>query len=248
MEINASIEDGKCINKKTGNRISGCVPMHTLGHPCKIDEIVSICHEWNIALIEDAAESLGSYYKNQHTGSFGLMGTFSFNGNKTITCGGGGAIVTNDESIAVKAKYLTTQAKIPHQWEFKHDMIGYNYRMPNLNAALACAQLEQLSSFVNNKRDLAALYKEYFQGVGGISFKDEPANSKSNFWLNTILFEGLSERNLFLHETNEKGIMTRPVWALMSNLKMFENCMNDGLKNSLHLESRLVNIPSSVRK
>lgn len=247
LKINASVKDGKCINKKTGNRIAACVPMHTFGHPCKIDEIVAICNEWNISLIEDAAESLGSYYKNQHTGSFGLMGTFSFNGNKTITCGGGGAIVTNDENIAMKAKHLTTQAKIPHPWEFKHDMIGYNYRMPNLNAALACAQLEQLSSFVNNKRELAQLYKKYFQNNEDITFMDEPQNSKSNFWLNTISLKNKSERDLFLKETNENGVMTRPVWALMSHLKMFEDCINDGLKNSLYLEDRLVNIPSSVR-
>lgn len=247
LEANALIKDGKCFNKKTGNKISGCVPMHTFGHPCKIDEIAEICNEWKIALIEDAAESLGSYYKNQHTGSFGLMGTFSFNGNKTITCGGGGAIVTNDESLARKAKHLTTQAKIPHQWEFKHDMIGYNYRMPNLNAALACAQLEQLSNFVKNKRELAHLYKAYFQNNKEITFMDEPQNSKSNFWLNTIYFKSKIERDLFLQETNENGVMTRPVWALMSKLKMFENCINDGLKNSLILENSLVNIPSSVR-
>lgn len=247
LETNALVKDGKCINKKTGNKISACVPMHTFGHPCKIDEIVAICNEWNISLIEDAAESLGSYFKNQHTGSFGLMGTFSFNGNKTITCGGGGAIVTNDESIAVKAKHLTTQAKIPHSWEFKHDIIGYNYRMPNLNAALACAQLEQLHSFVQNKRELAGLYEEFFKTIPYVLFKNEPKNSKSNYWLNTIAFESQSERDLFLKETNENGVMTRPVWALMSNLKMFEKCINDGLKNSILLESLLVNIPSSVR-
>lgn len=247
LETNATLKGGKCFNKMTGNRIAACVPMHTFGHPCKIDELVIICKKWNIFLIEDAAESLGSYYKGKHTGSFGLMGIFSFNGNKTVTCGGGGAIVTDNIELAQALKHLTTQAKIPHKWEFKHDMVGYNYRMPNLNAALACAQLELLDRFVENKRELAGIYKEHFKNKEGVSFVDEPENSKSNFWLNTILLDNEEQRNVFLEETNNRNVMTRPVWALMSSLKMFENCINDGLKNSKYLESRLINIPSGCR-
>ena len=178
--------DGFSYHKITQQKISACVPMHTLGHPCRIDEIAQICKEFNIALIEDAAESIGSYYKNKHTGTFGLLGTFSFNGNKTITCGGGGAIITNDEALAKKAKYLTTQAKVPHRWEFVHDEIGYNYRMPNLNAALMCAQLEQLKPFVENKRDLANRYNNFFNQLD-IKFMLEPKDAQSNYWLCAIL-------------------------------------------------------------
>ena len=174
--------DGFSYHKVTQQKIAACVPMHTFGHPCRIDEIANICNDYNIALIEDSAESIGSYYKNKHTGNFGLLGTFSFNGNKTITCGGGGAIITNDEALAKRAKYLTTQAKVPHRWDFVHDEIGYNYRMPNLNAALMCAQLEQLDKFLENKRILAGQYQEFFKNTD-IHFMTEPSNSKSNYWL-----------------------------------------------------------------
>lgn len=238
--------NGFTYNKFSGKRIAACIPMHTFGLPCRIDEIAAICDEWNITLIEDAAESLGSYYKGKHTGTYGKMAAFSFNGNKTITCGGGGAIITDDEALAKKTKHLTTQAKMPHPWKFRHDEIGYNYRMPNLNAALACAQLEQLDEILTNKRNLAALYNEFFTNTE-FKFITEPENSKSNYWLNALILKDESTRDEFLKTTNEHGIMTRPIWDLMSDLPMFENCQNDGLKNSKWLEERVVNIPSSYR-
>lgn len=240
-------QDGFTYNKTSGRRIKACVPMHTFGLPLRIDEIATICNEWNIALVEDAAESLGSYYKGVHTGRFGAIGTFSFNGNKTITCGGGGALITDDEAIAKRAKHLTTQAKVPHAWRFMHDEIGYNYRMPNLNAALACAQLEQLDSFLKNKRELANLYKDFFSGTA-IQFVEEIENAKANYWLNVVLFESKEAQESFLKTTNGNGVMTRPVWDLMNTLPMFSNCQHDGLENSKWLADRLVNIPSSVRK
>ena len=238
--------DGYTYNVKTNKRIAACVPMHTFGFPCKIDQLVDICEEWNIALVEDAAESLGSYFKEQHTGTFGKVGVFSFNGNKTITCGGGGAVVTNDEGLAKRIKHLTTQAKVPHPWEFNHDAIGYNYRMPNLNAALACAQLEQLTAFVANKRELAQQYAVFFESQK-ITFMLEPKDSIANYWLNGVLLENKEERNQFLEITNSSGVMTRPVWELMNNLTMFKECQSDSLTNSQWLADRLVNIPSSVR-
>jgi perosamine synthetase len=246
LEKNAEKRGGETFNKITGKKIKACVPMHTFGLPCKIDEIAEICSEWNIFLVEDAAESLGSYYLGKHTGVFGGIGTFSFNGNKTVTCGGGGALVTNDEEIAKRAKHLSTQAKVAHKWEFVHDEIGYNYRMPNLNAALACAQLEQLNLFVENKRILANEYKVLFDSLG-ISFIIEPIESKSNYWLNAIILEDLDERNAFLEYTNARGVMTRPIWELMSRLKMFTHCQTDELKNSIWLADRVVNIPSGFR-
>jgi perosamine synthetase len=246
LQENAEKEDGVSINRKSGKRIAACVPMHSFGFPCEINRIATICQEWNIPLVEDAAESLGSYYKGQHTGSFGLLGTFSFNGNKTVTCGGGGAIVTNDENLAKLAKHLTTQAKVPHAWEFNHDHIGYNYRMPNLNAALACAQLEQLSEFVKNKRSLANQYAGFFS-KSEIRFRKEPANSEANYWLNVLEFQDREERDAFLTFTNEQGVMTRPVWTLMHQLPMFADCLHDELVNCLYLADRLVNIPSSVK-
>jgi len=237
---------GNCIHKVTKQKISACVPMHTFGHPCKIDEIAKICNEYNIVLIEDAAESIGSYYKEKHTGTFGKLAAFSFNGNKTITSGGGGAIITNDEALAKKAKYLTTQAKVPHKWDFVHDEIGYNYRLPNLNAAFLCAQMEQLNLFVENKRELAQLYKQFFKNSEVIFF-EESENSKSNYWLNTVLFKDKETRDKFLEYSNSNGVMTRPAWALMTRLIMFKDCLRGNLNNSLNLEDRIVNIPSSVR-
>lgn len=239
--------DGVTFNSKTGNRIAACVPMHSFGFPCEIDRIAAICQEWNIPLVEDAAESLGSYYKGKHTGKFGLLGTFSFNGNKTVTCGGGGAIVTNDERIAKLAKHLTTQAKTPHAWEFNHDYIGYNYRLPNLNAALACAQLEQLNAFVENKRELAENYKNFFEGIVGVEFVEEGEDAKANYWLNTLLLESKEERDAFLAEANCNGVMTRPAWTLMHKLPMFQDCLKGDLEVSQWIEERLVNIPSSIR-
>lgn len=239
-------KDGFTYNKQTGNKIAACVPMHTFGFPCRIDEIAQICKQWNITLIEDAAESIGSYYKNQHTGTFGKMGVFSFNGNKTITCGGGGAIVTNDEDLAKKAKHLTTQAKVPHAWEFVHDEIGYNYRMPNINAALALAQLEQLPYFIENKIQLANQYQTFFNSLN-IPFVTAIKDAKANHWLNVIVLENKQQRDSFLETTNKNGVMTRPVWELMSNLNMFTHCQTDKLENSKWLAERVVNIPSSVR-
>lgn len=239
--------DGFTYNKLSGRRIKACVPMHTFGLPARIDDLVEICNKWNITVVEDSAESIGSYYKGKHTGSFGLLGTFSFNGNKTITCGGGGAVVTNDANIAKMAKHLTTQAKVPHKWEFAHDFIGYNYRMPNLNAALMCAQLEQLSSFVSKKRKLASDYSAFFQSIG-IPFVSEIEGAQSNYWLNAILLNDRVERDQFLQYVNDNGVMSRPAWTLMSKLPMFIHCQSDGLENSHWLEDRIVNIPSSVVK
>jgi perosamine synthetase len=238
--------DGFSYHKNTDQKIAACVPMHTFGHPCRIDALAEICEEYNIALIEDAAESIGSYYKNKHTGTFGLLGTFSFNGNKTITCGGGGAIVTDNEALAKRAKYLTTQAKVPHRWEFVHDEIGYNYRMPNLNAALMCAQLEQLNTFVENKRELAIAYSNFFAQTD-MKFISEPSDSKANYWLCAILLKDKTVRNEFLEFTNNNGVMTRPVWALMNKLVMFKDALHGNLDNAQYLEDRVVNIPSSVR-
>ncbi|SEA99984.1 LegC family aminotransferase [Pedobacter hartonius] len=239
-------DNGFTYNKLTGKKIAACVPMHTFGLPCRIDEIALICEEWGIPLIEDAAESLGSYYKDKHTGVFGKVGVFSFNGNKTVTCGGGGALITDDETIAKRAKHLTTQAKVPHKWEFVHDEIGYNYRMPNLNAALACAQLEQLGLFVKNKRVLAGKYNE-LSGKLGISFSKETLYSKSNYWLNSLILDNFDERNYFLEFTNSRGVMTRPVWELMNRLPMFGTCQTDNLENSIWLADRVVNVPSGFR-
>lgn len=238
--------DGFSYNKRTGKRIMACVPMHTFGLPCRIDEITLLCKKWNIGLVEDAAESLGSYYKEKHTGTFGLIGTFSFNGNKTITAGGGGAIVTDDPILAQRARHLTTQAKQPHPWAFVHDEIGYNYRMPNLNAALACAQLEQIHSFINNKRELAVFYKQFFNSIN-ISFVEEINQAKANYWLNVILLEDKIQREKFLKFANDHGVMTRPSWELMHRLPMFKNAEKGNLSNSEWIADRLVNIPSSVR-
>lgn len=238
--------DGFTYNKQSQKRIKACVPMHTFGLPCRIDEIAEICNQWNISLVEDAAESLGSYYKNQHTGTFGKIGTFSFNGNKTVTCGGGGALITNDATLAKRAKHLSTQAKQAHPWAFLHDEIGYNYRMPNLNAALACAQLEQLNTFVENKRVLASSYKNFFQDLA-IPFVEELPEAQSNYWLNAILWKDIEEREAFLKYANDNGVMSRPVWELMHRLPMFSTAQKAHLSNSEYIADRLVNIPSSVR-
>jgi dTDP-4-amino-4,6-dideoxygalactose transaminase len=246
LDEHAVVKNDQCIHKESGRVIKACVPMHTFGFPVEIGEIVRLCQEYNIAVVEDAAESLGSYYENKHTGTFGLMGTFSFNGNKTVTCGGGGAIVTNDEELAKKAKYLTTTAKVPHKWEYMHDEIGYNYRMPNINAALACAQLEQLEMYLINKRETAKSYETFFENVDDINFLTEPKNSLANYWLNVLKFKSKEERNSFLEASNNTGIMTRPVWELMNNLSMFKHCPSDDLDVSKRLSNVLVNIPSSV--
>ncbi|MFA6192775.1 MAG: LegC family aminotransferase [Sulfurimonas sp.] len=247
LTIHCEIVDKKCINKTTGKTIKACVAMHTFGHPCRVDEIKTICDAWHIELVEDAAESLGSYYKEKHTGTFGKLGVFSFNGNKIITSGGGGVIVTDDEVLAKKAKHLTTTAKIPHAYEFVHDAIGYNYRMPNLNAALLVAQLEQLDGFLENKRALAKEYAEYFRKSADIKFIKEPKDAKANYWLQAVLLKDKKKRDEFLEFTNKNGVMTRPIWRLMNELEMFKTCQCSDLTHSKYLEERVVNIPSSVR-
>jgi perosamine synthetase len=238
-------EDG-CYNKSTQRKITACVPMHTFGFPVHLDELMEVCNKWQIPVIEDAAESLGSTYKNKHTGSLGQLGVFSFNGNKIVTCGGGGAVVTNNIKLGEKGKNLTTTAKIPHPYEYVHDELGYNYRMPNLNAALACAQLEQLDRFLNNKRQLAVEYTAYFEKQG-VLFRTETPNTKANYWLMCVQLENKIERDLFLKTTNENKVMTRPIWQLMFRLPMYNQCQKDEQKNALFLEERIVNIPSSVR-
>ena len=246
LEHNCKLENGKCINQKTKKQIKACIPMHTFGHSCKIDEIVEICNKWNISVVEDSAESLGTTYKNKHTGTFGRFGIFSFNGNKIITSGGGGVIVTDNEELAKKAKHLTTTAKIPHRWEYIHDEIGFNYRMPNINASLLVAQLENLELFISKKRELAKTYFYLFQDIENIHFVQEPENSKSNYWLQSIILKDLENRNEFLEFTNKNGVMTRPIWQLISNLEMFQKCQTDKLTNSKYFSERVVNIPSSV--
>ncbi len=247
LNENATIgSDGFAYNNKTKRRIKACVPMHTFGFPCRIDEIAAICTKWNIDLIEDAAESIGSYYKGKHTGIFGKIGTFSFNGNKVVTSGGGGALVTNDEKLAKHAKHLSTQAKIAHPWAFMHDEVGYNYRMPNLNAALACAQLEQLPAFVDNKRALAQLYKSKFEALN-MNFHTELPDTRANYWLNVLMLDSKEQQQQFLAYMNSNGVMSRPVWELMHRLPMFENEERACLTNSEWVADRLVNIPSSVR-
>ena len=232
-------------NKKTGKRIAACVPMHTFGFPVHLDELMTVCNAWNIPIVEDAAESLGSYYKGKHTGSFGQSGVFSFNGNKIVTCGGGGMIVTNDENLGSLGKHLTTTAKIPHPYEYVHDLVGYNFRMPNLNAALVCGQLEQLDNFLANKRILANTYSDFFDS-NEIKFRTELENTKANYWLMCVELNSLNERNKFLKYTNESKIMTRPIWQLMFRLPMYQHCFCDDQKNAKILEERIVNIPSSV--
>lgn len=242
---NATVDsDGSCRLKVGGKRIAACMPMHTFGHPVDIDGLLHVCANWCIPLIEDAAESLGSFYKGKHTGTFGLLGAVSFNGNKIITTGGGGAIITN-EKLGARAKHLTTTAKIPHAYEFYHDETGYNYRMPNLNAALGCAQLEQLERFIVAKRNLASRYQSFFENTD-LQFVTEPPECKSNYWLNAVICNSLEQRNALLEKTNSAGVMTRPIWALMSKLPMYRHCLSDTLANSLWLEERVVNLPSSV--
>ena len=238
-------KDG-CYNKFSGRRIGACMPMHTFGFPVHIDELVIVCNKWNIPIVEDAAESLGSKYKNIYTGNFGLTSAISFNGNKIITTGGGGAIITNSESLANKAKHITTTAKTPHPYEYFHDELGYNFRMPNLNAALGCAQIEKLDLFLNKKRKLANEYNEIFKS-NSIKFRTELKNTVANYWLMCIELENRRDRDVFLQKTNKNNIMTRPIWQLMHRLPMYKNCQKDEQINSIFLEDRIVNIPSSAR-
>ncbi|RKT45587.1 LegC family aminotransferase [Thiocapsa rosea] len=290
FERHAERRAGVVFNRSSGRRLAACVPMHTFGHPCRIGEIVAICDEWGIPVVEDAAESLGSFIdllpeevgaasaaptpvdrgglaakaaptadwnglaaeaaatvgsRWRHTGTLGRLGTLSFNGNKIITTGGGGMIVTDDAELAARAKHLTTTAKVPHPFEFVHDQTGYNYRMPNLNAALGCAQMERLPEMLAIKAEIARRYAAVCAEIG-ICFLAAPAGTRSNHWLNAILLSSAAERDAFLEYTNAQGVMTRPIWRLMSRLAMYADCQHDGLENSLWLEERVVNLPSSV--
>ncbi|MHB1099935.1 MAG: LegC family aminotransferase, partial [Burkholderiales bacterium] len=250
LEEIAEIRSEGCFNRKTGRRIRAIVAMHTFGHPVDLDPLAEICGRFGIALVEDAAESLGSLYKGKHTGNRGKISALSFNGNKVITTGGGGAILTNDTELAKLAKHITTTAKIPHKWSFSHDMIGYNYRLPNINAALGCAQLEELPGFVEKKRRLAENYKNAFSGMEGIRFFTEPSFARSNYWLNALLLDKdfADQRDSLLDATNSQGIMTRPAWTPMHRLEMYENCPRMGdLGVAEDIERRLVNIPSSAK-
>jgi len=246
LDFYGELRDGVCYNKKTNKKIAACMPMHTFGFPVHLDELITVCNKWNIPIVEDAAESIGSEYKGMPTGSFGKLGVFSFNGNKIITSGGGGAIITNDIELGIKAKHLTTTAKLPHPYEYVHDEIGYNFRMPNINAALACAQIEQLDSFIQNKRALALQYNKFFKSKG-INFRTELPNTKANYWLMCLQFENKKERDIFLKETNENKVMTRPIWQLIFKSPIYSSFQRDIQENAIYLEERIVNIPSSVR-
>lgn len=270
---NISTNQLETINKSSGKRISAIVPMHTFGHPCRIEEIADICEEYNIPLVEDAAESLGSFYKGKHTGNFGKIGILSFNGNKTITTGGGGMLLTNDEELGKHLKHITSQAKIPHPWEYAHDFIGYNYRMPNLNAAIGVAQMEKIDEILTSKRKVAQAYTDFFnlsksfnsiietasnkqqtkfaligdkENIEQIFHITEPTNSISNYWLNAIILPNRLKRDEFLKYSNESGVMSRPIWQLMNKLQMFKDCECGDLTNAEFLEDRVVNIPSSA--
>jgi perosamine synthetase len=242
------MKNGECFNKTTNKRIKAIIPMHTFGHMVDMDELLKVAQKYNIEVVEDAAESLGSFYKGIHSGNFGKVSAISFNGNKIITTGGGGCILTNNEELAKKAKHLTTTAKVPHLWEYEHDMIGYNYKMPALNAALGLAQIEKLPEFIEKKRKLALMYQEVFQDIKEIDFFTEPEYAKSNYWLNAIILKESNKdlRDKILKETNENKIMTRPIWKLMHHLKMFKDCPKMDLSVSKSLENRIINIPSSA--
>uniref|UniRef100_UPI004048C94E LegC family aminotransferase n=1 Tax=Algoriphagus sp. TaxID=1872435 RepID=UPI004048C94E len=246
LEEFGEMREGICYNKKTNKKIAACMPMHTFGFPVHLHQLMKVCKKWNIPLVEDAAEAIGSEYHSKPIGSFGKLGVFSFNGNKIVTSGGGGAIVTNDVELGIKAKHLTTTAKVPHPFEYVHDEIGYNFRMPNLNAALACAQLEQLSMFIDCKRSLAHEYNSFFKSKG-INFRSELPNTIANYWLMCVELENKKERELFLKETNEKGVMTRPIWQLIFKSPLYSGFQKDEQMNAMYLEDRIVNLPSSVR-
>lgn len=242
------IKKARCYNKRTGRRISAMVPMHVFGIPSEIEELAAVAEKFNLTLIEDAAEAIGSYYKGKHCGLFGKISSLSFNGNKTITTGGGGAILTDDKQLADLCKHMTTTAKVPHKWEYMHDMVGYNYRMPNINAALGCAQLEKLDHILENKRTLASAYKESFKNIEGLKFLNEPKGCRSNYWLNAIILseDNTDKRDEILEYTNSSGIMTRPLWASMHRLPMFENCPRTDMSATESLEKRVINIPSGA--
>lgn len=245
LEENAELDaKGVCRTRADDRVIRACVPMHTFGHPADLATLVSVTRRWNVSLVEDAAESLGSFYKGKHTGTFGALGTLSFNGNKIMTTGGGGMILAG-EALAARAKHLTTTAKKPHTYEYIHDELGYNYRLPNLNAALGCAQLEQMETFIEAKRGLAAAYQDVLTG-SSLQFVKEPEGCRSNYWLNAVICENKAQRDELLKKTNQQGVMTRPIWALMNHLGMYQGCVRGDLSNAEWLEARVVNLPSSV--
>lgn len=245
LEQNAFVDDEGICRTTIDNRVvRACVPMHTFGHPADLDGLCQVAAAWGLVLLEDAAESLGSLYGGKHTGTFGKLGVLSFNGNKIMTTGGGGMILSDLESGA-RAKHITTTAKQPHPYEYVHDEVGYNYRMPNLNAALGCAQLEQIETFIYSKRDLAQAYETALRG-SNLCFVAEPENCRSNYWLNAVICDDLAHRNSLLESTNKQGVMTRPIWTLMNHLEMYRNCMRGPLNNSEWLGARVVNLPSSV--
>lgn len=246
LKENAVVKEGICYNQNTGRKIKACLPMHVFGHPVKLKELMDICQAWNIMLIEDAAESLGSTYEGRHTGTFGSMGTLSFNGNKVLTTGGGGMVLTNDEALARKLKHLSTTARAVHKWDFVHDEIGFNYRLPNINAALGLAQAEMLPAFIENKRATADAYAKFFSSREML-FWHEPSGSSSNYWLNAVILEDRSTRDRFLEETNAMGVMTRPLWSLISELPVYNHALRGELINSEYFRDRLVNLPSGVR-
>ncbi len=240
-------KDDSCVNRKTGRIIRAIVPMHTFGHPSNLEGLLSLCREFNLVMVEDAAEAIGSLYKGEHVGTSGLFGTLSFNGNKTITTGGGGAILTNNELLAKQAKHITTTAKLPHKWEFRHDQIGFNYRMPNINAAIGCAQLEKLPEKIASKRDLFNRYKIAFSKVEGVHLFQEPEGCHSNYWLQTLLIQKSQAHHLekILDSTNSVDLMTRPAWNLLNELEPFLECPSMDLECAKSLSQRIVNIPSS---
>ncbi|HHF2905021.1 TPA: LegC family aminotransferase [Vibrio diabolicus] len=244
LEENAEVTDAGCIHKKTGRRIKAVVPMHTFGHPVELDELVAVCLKWNITLVEDAAESLGSFYKGKHTGTIGDFGAVSFNGNKIITTGGGGMVLCKTQELGARTKHVTTTAKVPHPYEFFHDEPGFNYRMPNLNAALGCAQMEVIEQYLKQKRVLAEGYNDFFKG-SDIKFVTEPEYAQSNYWLNAIICSDKESREEILSVTNDSGVMTRPIWQLMHRLPMFENAIRGDLTYSEFIEAHLINLPST---
>jgi aminotransferase in exopolysaccharide biosynthesis len=246
LRENTETKDKKCINKKTGRQIKVVVPMHSFGHPVRIDKIKELCNEYSLMMIEDAAESLGSFYKDKHTGTLGKAAILSFNGNKPVTTGGGGMVITDDEAVANRVRYISTTAKRPHRWEFYHDEVGYNLRMPSLNAAIGLAQLEYLDKILENKRETAHLYQQFFDAIN-VPFIVEPENARSNYWLNAILFDDKKHRDEFLEYSNDNGVQTRPAWTLLHTLPPYSHCQHTETPYAEYIADRLVNIPSSVR-
>lgn len=245
LERYGRVHNRECFNSMTGSRISACLPVHTFGHPCKIDRIIDTCERYYVKVIEDAAEAIGSTYMGKHAGTFGMAGVYSFNGNKTVTSGGGGIILTDDKEFNLRAKHITTTAKIAHSYEYVHDEVGYNYRMPNLNAALACAQLEQLQLFVEKKREIACRYADFFKTIG-IPFFIESKHTNANYWLNTIFFQNHKARDAFISLANKSGVLARPAWRLLCDLPMYDTCQTDDLETAISVEHRIANIPSGI--